>query len=143
MWGSLFTHPADYSISHMLECLYSPLVETCEPIAQELVAIRHIFPSKHVHRTYNAYVLSQFKKIDQSLCNFGEAPWKQVMHLIRLLLSGVTVLKGGFVPLRLDLHREMDAALECSTLPDHPGYERANAFLIRARRLDASPEYGT
>src|SRR5260370_13147828 len=88
----------------VLECLYSPLVETCEPIAQQLLNIRHIFLSSYVHRTYNAYVLSQFKKLEQDLRNHGQLRWKHVMHLIRLLLSAVTVLKPGVVPPTVD-HR--------------------------------------
>jgi len=32
--------------------------------------------------------------------------WKHVMHLIGLLLSGVVVLNEGFVPLRVEEHRE-------------------------------------
>jgi hypothetical protein len=151
---------------NVLECLYSPLVETCEPLAQELIAMRHIFLSQYVHRTYNAYVLSQFKKIEQDLRNHGQIRWKHVMHLIRLLLSGVEVLRHGFVPLRVDeyrdrllairdgevpwqdvehwrlaLHAELDAALVATSLPEHPDYDRANEFLIRARRLAAAPEY--
>ncbi len=151
---------------NVLECLYSPLVETCAPIARELVELRHIFLSQYVHRTYNAYVLSQFKKIEQDLRNRGQARWKHVMHLIRLLLSGVGVLKQGFVPLRVDqyrddllairrgemsweqverwrlsLHREMDDALAATTLPEQPDYPVANEFLIRARRFAASVEY--
>lgn len=150
-----------------LECLYSPLVEFSTPVAQELLAIRHIFLSQHVHRTYNAYVLSQFKKLEQDLRNQGQFRWKHVMHLIRLLLSGVTVLRQGFVPLgveryrdrllairggqtdwdevekwRLALHRELDEALAATALPEHPDYHRANQFLIGARRLATSPEYG-
>ncbi len=150
-----------------LECLYSPLVETCTPIAQELIDMRHIFLSQYVHRTYNAYVLSQFKKLEQDLRNSGHIRWKHVMHLIRLLLSGVAVLKHGFVPLRVDdyrerllairrgeipwadverwrltLHRELDEAVGSTELPDHPDYGCANDFLIRARRASASPEYG-
>jgi len=150
-----------------LECLYSPLVEFSTPVAQELLAIRHIFLSQHVHRTYNAYVLSQFKKLEQDLRNQGQFRWKHVMHLIRLLLSGVTVLRQGFVPLgveqcrdrllairggqtdwdevekwRLALHRELDEALAATVLPEHPDYHRANQFLIGARRLATSPEYG-
>ena len=151
---------------NVLECLYSPLVESCAPLAQELLAMRTIILSKYVHRTYNAYVLSQFKKLEQDLRNQGAVRWKHVMHLIRLLLSGITVLREGLVPLavdehrgrllairagevewseverwRLQLHRELDAALEGSRLPDHPDYERANRFLIHARRTAASPEY--
>jgi hypothetical protein len=89
------------------------------------------------------------------------------MHLIRLLLSGVGALKDGFVPLkveqhhdrllairrgevpwgdvenwRLKLHRELDNALESTSLPEHPDYQRANAFLISARRIAAGSEYG-
>lgn len=149
-----------------LECLYSPLVEYSKPIAEELLAMRGLFLSQHVHRTYNAYVLSQFKKLEQDLRNQGAFRWKHVMHLIRLLLSGITVLREGFVPLRVDryrdrllairagetswddvqkwrlsLHRELDDALAATKLPEHPDYERTNDFLIRARRLAASLEY--
>jgi hypothetical protein len=151
---------------NVLECLYTPLVETCTPFARQVIDLRHIFLSRYIHRTYNAYVLSQFKKLEQDLRNHGQLRWKHVMHLIRLLLSGVEVLKHGFVPLRVDqyrdrllairrgevpweqveqwrlsLHRELDAALEYTALPEHPDYERANELLIRARRLAASPDY--
>jgi uncharacterized protein len=152
---------------NILECLYSPMVETCTPVAAELIEMRNIFLSRYIHRTYNSYVLSQFKKIEQDLRNQHEVRWKHVMHLIRLLLSGVAVLKNGFVPLRVDehreqllairrgevpwgqveewrlrLHRELDQVLETTGLPEHPDYERANEFLIRARRYAASKEYG-
>lgn len=152
---------------NVLECLYSPLAETCAPPASELIGMRHIFLSQYVHRTYNAYVLSQFKKLEQDLRNHGQIRWKHVMHLIRLLLSGVEVLKHGFVPLRVDehrdrllairrggvsweeverwrlaLHKELDEALRSTSLPEHPDYQRANDFLIQARRIAASQEYG-
>jgi hypothetical protein len=151
---------------NVLECLYSPLVETCSPLAQELIDSREIFLSRYVHRTYNSYVLSQFKKIEQDLRNQGQIRWKHVMHLIRLLLSGVEVLRRGFVTLRVDeyrdrllairrgdvawsdvedwrlaLHKLLDEALASTALPEHPDYKRANAFLIRARRMAASTEY--
>jgi hypothetical protein len=152
---------------NILECLYTPLVETCTPLAAELIEMRHVFLSRHIHRTYNSYVLSQFKKLEQDLRNQHGIRWKHVMHLIRLLLSGVAVLKDGFIPLRVDehreqllairrgdvpweqveewrlrLHRELDQGLETTRLPEHPDYERANEFLLRARRYAASPEYG-
>lgn len=144
---------------NVLECLYTPLVETVSPIAQELLDIREIFLSKLVYQTYNGYVLSQFKKIEQDLRNSGEVRSKHAMHLIRLLLSGITVLKEGFVPVRvddyrsqllsirnqevpwdevnrwrLDLHREFDRAFGSTRLPERPDYEKANQFLIKARR---------
>jgi uncharacterized protein len=151
---------------NVLECLYSPIIETCTPLAAELLAMRAAFLSRHVHRTYNSYVLSQFKKLEQDLRSQQALRWKHVMHLIRLLLSGITVLREGFVPLRMDahrdqllairngevpwpeveilrhqLHRELDLALEASVLPPHPDYARANAFLLRARRHAASECY--
>jgi hypothetical protein len=145
---------------NILECLYTPLVETATPIAQELLAMREIFLSKLVYQTYNGYVMSQFKKLEQDLRSTGAIKWKHAMHLIRLLMSGVTVLKEGFVPvsvaehrdlllaikrgemewdevnrLRLDLHKRFDEALTNTKLPERPDYERANAFLIKARRV--------
>ncbi|HXS98113.1 MAG TPA: nucleotidyltransferase domain-containing protein [Candidatus Limnocylindrales bacterium] len=151
---------------NVLECLYSPIIEVCNEPASELIGIRNIFLSQYVHRTYNAYVLSQFKKIEQDLRNHDRVRWKHVMHLIRLLLSGVAVLRHGFVPLRVDeyrdrllairagevpwvevekwrlsLHKELDDALSATKLPEHPDYERANTFLLHARRLAAGPGY--
>lgn len=151
---------------NVLECLYSPLVETCTPLATELIDMREIFLSRHIHRTYNSYVLSQFKKLEQDLRNKGEVRWKHVMHLIRLLLSGIAVLRDGFVPLRVDeyrqdllavkrgevpwervdewrlsLHKELDQAAELTRLPEHPDFQCANEFLVRARRVAASESY--
>ena len=144
---------------NVLETLYSPLVETVTPIGEELRAVRGIFLSKQVHQTFSAYARSQFQKIDQDVRNRGEVRWKHVMHLVRLLLSGVTVLREGYVPVRveryreellairrgemawreidrwrLSLHEEMDAALAVSVLPEEPDRARANTFLVRARR---------
>ncbi|MFB8795381.1 MAG: nucleotidyltransferase domain-containing protein [Microcoleus sp.] len=144
---------------NVLECLYTPLVETVSPIAQQLLEIREIFLSKLVYQTYNGYVLSQFKKMEQDFRNTGEVRSKHAMHLIRLLLSGITVLKEGFVPVRvddyrsqllsirnqevswdevnrwrLDLHREFDRAFGSTRLPERPNYDKANQFLIEARR---------
>jgi predicted nucleotidyltransferase len=144
---------------NILECLYTPLVETATPIAEELLAMREIFLSKLVYQTYNGYVMSQFKKLEQDMRSTGAIKWKHAMHLIRLLMSGVTALREGFVPvnvaenrdlllairrgemewdevnrLRLDLHRRFDEAFTNTKLPERPDYGRANAFLIRARR---------
>ena len=35
---------------------------------------------------------------------------------------------------RLALHQEFDRALQATALPDRPDYEKANAFLVWARR---------
>jgi hypothetical protein len=127
--------------------------------------MRAIFLSRLVYQTYNGYVMSQFKKMQADIRNHGKVKWKHVMHLIRLLLSGIGVLRDGAVPVkvetdrdrllairqgevpweevenwRLSLHQEFNAAFETTKLPEHPDYERANAFLISARRRAWSEE---
>lgn len=148
---------------NVLECLYSPLVEKATPLAEELLGIREIFLSTLVYQTYNGYVMSQFKKMQADIRNQGRVKWKHVMHLIRLLISGIHVLREGFVPVRVDehrdellaikrgelpwvetenwrlsLHKEFDRAVKESKLPERPDYERANEFLIKARRAALS-----
>ena len=52
---------------NILECLYTPLIEHAAPLAKELLAMRESFLSKLVYQTYNGYVMSQFKKLEQDL----------------------------------------------------------------------------
>jgi hypothetical protein len=81
------------------------------------------------------------------------------MHLIRLLLSGIIALREAYISVRVEadreallsikreeqswedvnewrkqLHKEFDAAFQTTQLPDRPDYERANQFLVKARR---------
>jgi predicted nucleotidyltransferase len=144
---------------NVLECLYTPLVEQVTPLGEELLAMRSSFLSRMVFQTYNGYVTSQFKKMQADIKNQGEVKWKHVMHLLRLLISGIHVLREGFVPVRVDahreqllavrrgevpwdeterwrlsLHREFEQAVQTTALPERPDYERANALLIKARR---------
>ena len=144
---------------NVLECLYTPLVETATPLAEELLDMKTSFLSKLVYRTYSGYVASQFKRMQSGLRNHGQVKWKHVMHLLRLLLSGITVLEEGFVAVdvsdyrdrliavraggvkweevdgwRLELIKEFEAAFTRTALPDRPDYERVDRFLITARR---------
>ena len=48
---------------NVLECLYTPLIETKMPLADELLQMRTSFLSRLVYQTYNGYVMSQFKKM--------------------------------------------------------------------------------
>ncbi|HAW32064.1 MAG TPA: nucleotidyltransferase, partial [Planctomycetaceae bacterium] len=82
---------------NVLECLYTPLVEHVTPLGQELLDMRDIFLTCVVYQTYNGYVMSQFKKMQTDIKNQGKVKWKHVMHLIRLLISGVTLLREGYV----------------------------------------------
>lgn len=150
---------------NVLECLYTPLIEKATPLAEELLSMKSIFLSRLVYQTYNGYVMSQFKKMQADLRNHGNVKWKHVMHLIRLLLAGIGVLREGFVPVRVDAHRdrllairrgeipweevekwrlslhhEFNAAFETTKLPERPDYEPANAYLIQARRRAVSEE---
>jgi predicted nucleotidyltransferase len=144
---------------NVLECLYTPLVEHATPLANELLAMRAGFLSKLAYQTFNGYVLSQFKKLEQDLRAKGAIRWKHVMHMMRLLLSGIELLRAGHLPVevaghrerllairsgtvawdevevwRHELHRDLDAAYRSTRLPDRPDYDAANRFLIKARR---------
>lgn len=148
-----------------LECLYSPIIEFATPLAQELLRMRQAFLSKLVFQTYSGYVASQFKKMQTEIRNQGRVKWKHVMHLIRLLISGIDVLreskvtvavgeasdqllaiKRGEVPFaeadawRKRLQIEFESAYEKTSLPDRPDYERVNKFLIHARSLAMQQE---
>jgi predicted nucleotidyltransferase len=145
---------------NVLEALYSPLVEMKTSLAEELLGLRSIFLSKLVFQTFNGYVMSQFRKMQADVRNKGAVKPKHAMHLIRLLISGIGILREGVVPVRvtahrerllaikrsempeaerevwrLSLHSEFDQAFAETTLPERPDYERANAFLIHARRM--------
>jgi hypothetical protein len=144
---------------NVLEVLHSPIVELATPLARELLSMRSIFLSKLVYTTYNGYVISQFRKLEGDRRNKGAIQGKHAMHLVRLLLSRIAALREGTVPVRvaehrerllairrgevpwpevdawrLALHKEFDAALASTRLPERPDYERANAFLVKARR---------
>ncbi len=143
---------------NVLECLYSPLVEKQTALAGILIEQRSLFLSKLVYQKFNGYVMSQFKKMQADLRNQGEVKWKHVMHLLRLLMSGIHVLENhevqvrveerrdellairrGEVPweqteqLRKSLHARFEEAYQTTTLPERPDYQRANDLLVIAR----------
>ena len=144
---------------NVLECLYSPLIEYASPLGQELLNIREVFLSKMIYQTYNRYVMSQFKNLTKQVERGEEVRPKHAMHLIRLLLSGITILEEGFVPVlveehrqrlleikagemswpqveqwRMALHARFDEVFERTHLPERPNYAAVNDFLIKARR---------
>lgn len=148
---------------NILECLYSPIVEKTTDLGTELIAVRESFLSQMIFQTFNGYAMSQFKKIEQDLRNSGSIKWKHAMHLLRLLLTGAGALREARVPVRVEshrdrllavkhgeiswddvndwrkeLHRDFERALAETKLPEHPDYERANGFLIKARRKMAN-----
>jgi uncharacterized protein len=144
---------------NVLEALWTPLVEYASPLAGEMLEMRSAFLSKLVYQTYNGYAMSQFKKLGQDLRVKGAIKWKHAMHLLRLLLAGIEVLRTGEVPVRVSeefrerlvlvrdgemaweevdrwrvsLHREFERAFVKTGLPERPDYERVNTFLVKAR----------
>jgi hypothetical protein len=145
---------------NILEVLHSPLVLHAEPIAQELLSMRSVFVSKLLYQTYNGYVLSQFRKMVRRRETGRPPKWKHAMHLIRLLLAGISTLADGVVPVRveprhvdrlleirtgsmsfdeieqwrLSLHSAFEDAYQVTQLAERPDYQAANRFLLRARR---------
>lgn len=143
----------------ILECLWTPLVEHATPLAEELRALRGAFLSRLAYVTFNGYVLSQFKKLEQDVRTRGAPRWKHAMHLVRLLLSGAALLRTGELPVRVEAHRdrllaikrgevpwaevdawrlalheEFDRAHAATALPERPDHARVEAFLLAARR---------
>lgn len=141
-----------------LECLYSPHQETFGEVGEQLVAIRGCFLSKLVFNTYHEYVSAQFNRLFATLRRGRDVPWKRLMHLVRLLYSGVVALKEGEVlvdmtpfaddllpirhgevaleevdRMRLELQRAFRYEFERTKLPDRPNYAEANKVLLAAR----------
>jgi hypothetical protein len=77
--------------------------------------------------SYSGYVASQFKKLQTDLRNQGQIKWKHAMHLIRLLISGIDILRNQRVAVDLGEHRDELLAIR-------PDYLKANELLIQARR---------
>lgn len=147
---------------NVLEVLYSPRVEYAAPLAEELRAMRDGFLSRQIHQTFHGYSVSQFHKLEQDRRTRGTIKWKHAMHLIRLLLAGITALRERTIPVyvendedrasllairdgqmpwdqvnawRLQLHATFDEAFRRTALPEHPDEAAANRFLLKARRL--------
>jgi len=150
---------------NLLETLYSPMVQHITPIGEELLAIRGSLLSKFAFDTYAGYTLSQFKRIESAFRNRGEPKWKHVMHLLRLLISGTSLMRDGSVMLgvgeyrdrllevkagevlwddceawRMELHREFESARDASPLPERPDTPAIDAWLVSVRRRADTPE---
>lgn len=136
----------------VLECLWSPLVEVVTPAGRRLLDLRGAFLSGRAQETFAGYADAQFRRLDP------EAPkWKQAMHMIRLLLSGLHLVRHGEPRLRMGDDRErllavkrgevpwaeVDAwrarlvaelAAAGSVLPERPDRDAVEEFLIGVRR---------
>ena len=144
---------------NILETLWSPAVLHTDETGDALRAMRTAFLSRHLYRTYSGYVLSQFRLMKRGFETDRRYKPKHAMHLIRLLHSGIHALRDGDIRVDVGEHRdellairrgevpfaavearalELDRvfreAFATTTLPEKPDTERANRFLIAARR---------
>jgi predicted nucleotidyltransferase len=144
---------------NILETLWSPAVLFADETGDALRAMRTGFLSRHLYRTYSGYVLSQFRLMKKGFDADGHFKAKHAMHLIRLLHSGIHALRDGEIRVDVAEHREellairrgevaFDAvqkraleldrvfqeAFASTKLPEKPDTDRANRFLIAARR---------
>jgi predicted nucleotidyltransferase len=144
---------------NVLETLWTPLVIDADETACELRAMRSVFLSKHLYKTYSGYVLSQFRRMENGVKNRNLYKPKHAMHLIRLLYSGIAALQAEEIRVDVAEHREelmlirqgglsfeevkrraleldedFQKAFEITRLPDQPDYDRVEDFLVRSRR---------
>jgi predicted nucleotidyltransferase len=148
---------------NILETLWAPGVLLADETGEELRAVRGAFLSRHLYRTYSGYVLSQFTLIEKRVARDGTFKPKHAMHLLRLLHSGIHALTDGEIRVdvgehreellavrrgertfaevkarALELDRQFQEAFATTRLPEKPDAERANRFLIAARRRRAA-----
>jgi predicted nucleotidyltransferase len=144
---------------NVLEVLHSPLTERSTPLGEELRDLSPAFLSRRAHQTYAGYAQSQFAKARARLERTGEPRWKHVVHLLRLMISGATLLETGAVMVDVGPHRErlmavrrgeltwdevrtwhdrlaarLEAAVRNSPLPGEPDTARVEDWLVSVRR---------
>lgn len=144
---------------NVLETLWSPMVTIKTELAEELLGIREIFLSQHIFKTFGGYALSQFKKMQTVYKKTGQYRNKHALHLIRLLISGASALEHGHVMVdvgeyrqqlmaiksgeltfeeiqkwRKKLEEKFNRAYAATKLPALPDVEKANSFLLKARK---------
>ncbi|WP_235854393.1 nucleotidyltransferase domain-containing protein [Nonomuraea aridisoli] len=96
----------------VLECLWSPIVEVVTPAGRRLLGLREAFLSQRAHRSFAGYAQDQLRRLDP------ERPkWKQAMHMIRLLLSGLHLVRHGEPLVRVGEHRERLLAIRRGEVP--------------------------
>ncbi len=147
----------------VLETLYTPAITATSDLGRDLRSIRDAFPSKLIFTTFTGYVMSQFRKMMRAR-DRGEQPQpRHTMHLVRLLLSGISAARTGELDVTAHEHgtellairtgrmsfeessnwantlqRQFEALMATSPLPDLPDYGTANDFLVRVRSQSVS-----
>lgn len=162
-WWELqkFLHLAIRANPTALELLFAP--ECCvlhaTDLGKQLLELRASFLSKYIFQTYSGYALSQFRRMKRArAAGKGHKP-KHAMHLVRLLLSGISGLRNGVIQVDVTEHRdellamksqempfeqvyrraleleaEFQRELGSTSLPEKPDVETVDRFLVQARR---------
>ncbi|WP_433113372.1 nucleotidyltransferase domain-containing protein [Micromonospora sp. CA-246542] len=147
----------------VLEVLWSPLVERITDDGKRLLAVRQAFLSRRVAETYGNYARDQLNRVAARRERTGETNHKQAMHMIRLLVAGVHVLRTGEVLVDVrhlrdrllavrrgevpweeidawaaDLFRELGEAAASTALPDQPDRVEVDRLLTAVREGNLS-----
>ncbi|MEV4115006.1 nucleotidyltransferase domain-containing protein [Nonomuraea sp. NPDC049695] len=136
----------------VLECLWSPIVEVITPAGRRLRDLRAAFLSERARQSFAGYAEAQFRRLDPA------APkWKQAMHMVRLLLSGLHLVRHGEPLVQVGPYRERllairrgevpwaevdawraelsaEVAAAPGVLPERPDRERVEDFLVSVRK---------
>lgn len=146
---------------HCLEMLWAPRPIWISEAGHELLDLRGAFLSQAISTAYTDHALTQFKKLDESDRERGEAWWREVAHVLRLLVDGIALLNSGDTggvgeahrerlvaaragqltwdqveAWRLELQQEIEEAAATSFLPAEPDGERVSTWLRDLRRRD-------
>ncbi|MEU8825725.1 nucleotidyltransferase domain-containing protein [Streptomyces sp. NPDC048636] len=152
---------------NVLEVLHSPLVEQRSALGAELQGLAPAFLSRRAHTTFARYATSQFAKAETRREREGEPRWKHIMHMLRLMISGTSLLESGSVHIDTGPYRErlmavrhgelswdevcawrdelstrLDGALATSPLPQHPDTTGVENWLVSVRRRSLSDGSG-
>ncbi|MFF5214440.1 DNA polymerase beta superfamily protein [Micromonospora sp. NPDC000442] len=147
----------------VLEVLWSPFVETITEDGRQLLASRRAFLSRRVAQTYGGYARDQLNRVAARRERTGETNHKQAMHMIRLLIAGVHVLRTGEILVDVrhlrdrllavrrgdlmwesvtgwaeDLLAELAEAAATTTLPEQPDRHAVDRLLTAVRERNLS-----
>ncbi|MFD0559149.1 hypothetical protein FB566_5112 [Stackebrandtia endophytica] len=141
----------------VLECLWSPIVESHDTIGAELIRLRSRFISRSAYRMFLRYANAQFDRLSTPR---SARDWDSAMHMLRVLLSLRHLLSTGeplmdFAAYRSQLllvHRgeadwgsvrawrdqiaqKVESAYSTTRLPLRGDRTAAERFLIEVRRI--------
>ncbi|MFC4068533.1 nucleotidyltransferase domain-containing protein [Actinoplanes subglobosus] len=103
----------------VLEVLWSPLVTFHNADGDALTGVRGAFLSTRLAETYGSYARDQLAKVANRYERTGEINFKQAMHMVRLLMAGIHVLRTGEVLVDVSDRRAELLAIKHGERPWH------------------------